>query len=465
MAEVPLWTRERRGIAILMGMAACLFCILQPWLRPFSLQPFDYQRWVEAFSLACLVPLSISWAVLVLRQNRLLLFLAVSSVLLVFFSGFLNGSHLFLNVLTLRALLWVLVLLGAIFSWGVVSFRVKCAFSAFVMAVLLAYVAYTLVGVFSAVSEEVYDRGVFVFGFSNINHAAGFFLVSILLMPALTNYIAVRGKSFNFLAYAIGSGMAFFLVLIGSRGAFLAWVVTVLVTFLYRRKGIVDKYLCWLLLTAAVGFLVYLLLQLLVWSLGIDQLVSKKSIFADSGRFMLYKAAWLGFLEAPWLGNGPLSYAALIDLQYAHAHNFFLTLLYEYGALVGASVLAIFFAGTLSIFKRRFRILKDPVALPGVLTLVAFFVYSQFSGLLLVPSTVIFVLLAMAFAFSDSPFFVNVHAESDQPVICGALFWGISLVACYLILVAHYWQSVETETLQKPRFWLNGGTEAWLSGK
>lgn len=104
--------------------------------------------------------------------------------------------------------------------------------------------------------------------------------------------------------------------------------------------------------------------------------------------------------------------------------------------------------------------MANPVGLPGLAVLVAFAVHSQFSGLPMVPATMLMVTIAVGFVASSWP--MAAPALPPARLITGTLA-GAALAACYLFMVISYWQAIDGQVLQKPRFWLQGGTETWLS--
>ncbi|MCQ6262412.1 O-antigen ligase family protein [Alcanivorax sp. MM125-6] len=436
--------------------------MLQPWVRSSSLHAFDFQRWVEVAGLSALV-------VLVMPSARIFfhwgiggrLFFVLILLLLCVFVGFSSASS-FLWVGPLRSVLYAVAAFGFVLTWRRSCDTQKAWFAVMILFALIVYCIYFLVGSFSLLFHRVYDRTLAVFGFSNVNHAAGFFMLSLLLLPGLAISLNGYGKKFVVVARAVGIVLAFLLAIIGSRGALLACLVVGGFLMLFYKQRIVGAYLHWLLGTFAVALLAYLVFRVTLLSLHIDFFVGGKAIISDSGRFELYRAAWLGALDSPWFGHGPLSYAALPSVHLGHAHNVFLTLLYEYGLPLTLGVVALCLWAVNLIWRGRAFITKDPVAVSGMAGLIGFAAHAQFSGLLMVPATMFMALVACAFLMNALPRHILILQDSDHSLFVSLLTGGL-LVSAYLFLVLQYWQVVDAGVSQKPRFWLHGGVEEWVS--
>lgn len=451
-----------RALAIMLLVSAFFAVLLQPWLRPLSIFPYDFQRWIEAIALMMLAPMSMSFAMSFAKRYQNFFCLFVLLVVLVGAAAYLSSGPYFLVVALLRPMLWLVVAFGFLVAWSTADAKLRSFFSGTILLALACHLLYTAIGAITVIVQGVYDDSYVIFGFSNVNHAAGFYLVMLCLLPALSENLIYRQRAIRFLVFSSGAILSFLLIMIGSRGAFLAWIILALSCALFLRHSEVRRYFLWLLLAAVLALCAYASFMFAMSEMGIGAGGSGKSFASDSGRFMLYKAAWAGFLDAPWLGNGPLSYAALPDVAYGHAHNVFMTLLYEHGGVVTFSAACLWLFAVYGLFKRRNRIFVNATSLSGCAGLIAFSVHVQFSGLLMIPATVIAIILALAFVCSGFGFGKPEECSSSsiwswKPVLLGGL-----LGVAYLVVVLQYWQSLDPATSQKPRFWLKGGTEVWF---
>lgn len=456
----PISNRHRDGV-ILILVPLLVAIILQPWVRLAFLHAFDFQRWVEVIGLSFLVLLVLPSTVVVIHRKPCVLLFVIFSLLLLCVAVGQSSAPAFLWVSTLRSVLYAITVFGFALAWRNSGSHQKAWFSGVFFGVLLMYCAYLLVGSFSLLLNRVYDKTLAVSGFSNINHAAGFIMLSLLLLPGLKCLLSGYGRQYAVSIRALGVALTFVLTVIGSRGALLACVMPVGVLLFFHRRRAVGEYLRWLLGTFAIALLVYLVFRVVLFGLHIDFFVGGKTLTSDSGRFDLFLSAWRGALDSPWLGHGPLSYAALPAVHLGHAHNVFLTLLYEYGFPITLGVVASCLLVAYLIWKGRAAVVKNPVGISGTAALIGFAVHAQFSGLLMIPATMLMLLVACAFVANAIPQRIPIVRLSYYKSVAAWLA-GVLLVSAYLFLVLQYWQVVDIGVSQKPRFWIQGGTEAWF---
>ncbi|WP_370233766.1 O-antigen ligase family protein [Alloalcanivorax venustensis] len=440
-----------------------LAVMLQPWVRPPSLHAFDFQRWVETAGLTLLTVLFLPYAGATLYRKPRVAFFVFFFAFLLCVSIWVSTAPILLSVSVFRMVLYSIVFIGFVSVWQECGNQKKTLFAVLLVLVLATYCLYLIVGTLSLVAFGVYDRTIAVFGFSNVNHAAGFMMLSLLLLPGTISLLPSRGKAFVGVARVVGITFVFMLAVIGSRGALLASLVAGAVLMFFHEKKVVDQCLRWLLETFAIGLSIYLVFTVAAIELEIDLWVGNKQLIADSGRFQLYLAAWTGALDSPWLGNGPLSYASLPNITLGHAHNVLLTLLFEFGFLITLLLVALVFWLGCILLERRAVIIESPVTVSGVAALLGFAVHAQFSGLLMIPATMFMVLVAGAFL--AGPIMAPLPTVRASSATIFATMLGAVLVTLYLLLVSQYWQAVNSDVSQKPRFWLHGGTEIWYSSE
>ena len=425
-----------------------------------SVQEFDFQRWVEVFWLVFAGTLSFPYLVARWADRPVLSVVVLAVVLGALLSAWHAYGVSFLWAAVLRPVLYISLMVGFGHAWAGSGVSLKRAFSATVLFGLGVYLLYSVLGAAALALSGVFSKVYLVFGFSNVNHAAGFLLATLLILPGLASPFPAERRAVRHIINLLSVWIAFLLLAIGSRGSFLAWLVVAGLCLLHRHQKQVSGYLRGQLVAVAGGLLLYGLLRIALLLTSAHAFPSARPLTEDSGRIELYLKAWNGALESPWLGHGPLSYAGISGELLGHAHNTILTTLYEVGFVCTALILGILaFMGAV-LWRARERIMANPVGLPGLAVLVAFAVHSQFSGLPMVPATMLMVTIAVGFVASSWP--MAAPALPPARLITGTLA-GAALAACYLFMVISYWQAIDGQVLQKPRFWLQGGTETWLS--
>ena len=448
-----------KNAALLMSVAVALLIMLQPWFRPAAIQSFDFQRWVVVICLVALCILSFPYALVRLRREAVVFSLLLIVVALTMLSAWIAYGVNFLSISVLRGVLCVIAMVGLVGAWSGSSVLLRRVFSGALMVAVALYLIYTMLGAVSLVMSGVFDRTFLISGFSNVNHAAGFLLVTLLILPGLSASFD-RTHGVQRLVYVFSAIIVFLLLLVGSRGAILAWLFVAGVLCSFRRHREVSLYLRWLLCTAIAGATLYILFRITLGLTGVGVFRSGKALVGDSGRLELYQRAWEGALASPWLGHGPLSYAAIPDFALGHAHNVMLTTLYEAGFPCTLLLLGLVAYVVRILWKGRLRIIASPAAISGVAVLLAFMAHSQFSGLPMIPATVLVVAVGGAFVASAWP--SRPIIISHRWTLVGGLT-GLTLGLCYLLMAMNYWQAVDETVHQKPRFWLQGGTETWLA--
>jgi putative inorganic carbon (hco3(-)) transporter len=147
-------------------------------------------------------------------------------------------------------------------------------------------------------------------------------------------------------------------------------------------------------------------------------------------RFVLWHDAWKIALEHPWLGAGPMSFAAAKS-QAAHPHNFVFQLLAEYG-FVFTLLLAV---GTGTVLYRRVSklrtgLLEDPALTTiGLCAVAAILVDAQFSGNFVMPMSQLWIAFAFGLAFASRSL-IDQERYAKKPTI-----WLARSIATLIFLV------------------------------
>lgn len=432
------------------AVAAFFLLILQPFYLFGGLHPYDHQRWLETLMLAYValigLPLIARYSIFL---NLFWLYLFLLFGLATIASSILSGVGWVSWVSLLRMWLYLVLLTCSPFAFSQFADSTRSKFGWAVLAGLGVYAIYSCVGLFVLAGNGVYDRTVAVVGFANVNHAAGFLALAVLIIPALVFNASSRPSRFCRVAgIVVSTPLIMLLFVIGSRGSFLGMAAGVGAVFLLAKRNVAFEYSKRLGGYFIVGVFFYGVLRWVTEGVPVPE----KNLTSDSGRFYLYMLAWDGILEAPFFGNGPLSYAAHDKTVLTHAHNFLLTFLYEYGGVatfLGALLLA---ALSVWVLKNRARWSGSLEAAAGMAVVVAFAVHSQVSGLAMIPLSLC--VLALGVGLWGAPLVTDVRISYHFRWwhFCGAFAVG----GVYLILVSLYWAGLNEDMMASPRFWLQG---------
>ncbi|MTT52460.1 hypothetical protein F1529_08180 [Alcanivorax sp. VBW004] len=450
---------EDRGKVVFCGIfAIAFFMLLQPWWRPEGLWVYDYSRWVEVFFLFSVIFASCFFKNVVpgfVCKNKTLFSIFIFSTFAacvlgeVGFRGWVGGA---------RILLWFFVIVVLISAFSLLDSRKLSFLSRSILIVSAVHILYFSVGGLALFYNGLIGADYLIDGFSNKNHAVAFYVPLLLLLPAL--------RSVSFFSTRLGAGLVFIMgvflgamiLIIGSRGGILSFFSALFLIAFLGKSDNIKIYFLWM----AACFLVSLCLFLgLLWlhdTGSAEGALLHHNYASDSKRFLLWQTAWLGFIDSPWFGHGPLSYSLNSSLHVAHPHNFLFLIAYEYGVflvlLVGAGT-AIFYR---MLWRERERLREDIVSISGTAGVVAFMVHSLVGAGPFVPAAAMVFALSLAFLFSSLKEKVlgsdigRADSSFGRFVTIGVFFTALS----YVVLVFDYWRDLPTEGHLEPRFWQFG---------
>lgn len=196
--------------------------MLQPWFRPAAIQAYDFQRWVEVLLLivaGCCLPFFWLWVRLLAAPIQWGLFLLVLAMAT---SSYTSAMGWLSWISFLRFWLWIILLgcLPLVLCSAAENTHRKLGWA--VMIGLGVYACYAGVGVFVLASNGVYDRTFAVAGFANVNHAAGFLALAVMILPDFS-FDDLPERNFWKLSAAllVAALLVMLLFVIGSRGSFL----------------------------------------------------------------------------------------------------------------------------------------------------------------------------------------------------------------------------------------------------
>lgn len=312
-------------------------------------------------------------------------------------------------------------------------------------------------------------------GFSNPRFLNQF---QMLCMPILAGLVVLHWSNHGRYRRLLSS--LFFVTLLihwciafslGSRGLWLGLAASHLALLLFFPRF-------WRLLAiqAVAGILGFLLYQLLFFIipewLGQESILRSSLRFGLSKREVLWDIAWHMFLENPWLGVGPMHFAATVNPIAAHPHQVVLQWLAEWGlfATLAACILACL--GMWHVL----RILRSPKAKPidAVLwlSIAGALAVAQVDGVFVMPytETWLAILIGLALARWSTPTTqaaaLQQGRSSRQLIPC----LSYKLLALTVILILGNILINEVSTLPQdsethmekhgtgyvPRFWLQG---------
>lgn len=159
-----------------------------------------------------------------------------------------------------------------------------------------------------------------------------------------------------------------------------------------------------------------------------------------AARGYLWQLAWRDWLQAPWLGLGPMHYAHIPNPEAAHPHNIYLQVLAEWGAVVFLATLLGVLAG-LSGFIRALR--SSAGQAPGLVWFgacllggwVAFLVDGCFSGNLVMPTSQVWIafLCGAVWRWCRASAAPMAGGTMSGRWIVIAAGWGCSLLSLWLV--------------------------------
>lgn len=289
-----------------------------------------------------------------------------------------------------------------------------------------------------------------------------------------------------------------------SRALMLEWVIIpLLVLAIYRKLGL--HWLKWQILTAAVGFILFLVVNHHLVPHMVDQIkpnthhhvtsaandstadsaTKSSSQFSSHYRLYIYyvasKLAW----NHPILGVGPMhfAYEAWPLLQgksgvakVAHPHSLWLYIASDWGFIALALLLAVFIKSIFSIIKQSIREINDyRLSIARVCVASSFaaaMFHACFSGILIMPlSQALLVIicgwmLALYLPQSNEPEHVNVIPWIVSAVImlvAASLFiYGIYPTwDNWIYLITHYRSETGRVDVLPPNFWSQGFIYFW----
>lgn len=434
---------------------------------------YDYQRVME------LVGFTLSAVFLpflpLLSTPRL--FRALAHVVLVLLAV-LSMYGLSLRPVLVESLTLAMLIIAAIWWSGVIRMgKLSDALLLSAQLSIALYIANSLLWLAASLASGLLpDPFNFFEGFINPRFFGAWVTLSwplLMLRPRLFDDIAPTLSrllpGFLLMLAALWWSLAFFS---GTRATWLAAAVMLGLTALCSQPA--RRVALRGVLVIAAGYVLHQLLfvQIPSWVTGLastDALDRLREGASLSNRDVLWRLAWQGIVERPWLGAGPMMFSATNNGVASTTHNIVLQLAYEWGVPFALLVIA----ATVRALWRQFqrcRLDASPASAQTRLVLwmciVGGLIEAQLDGLLSAPhSQLLFVVLVAWLLSLDEPLAVRFSALQLN-------LWKVFRFAPLAMMLILWWaiwpelsnlEPWETETLARtgvghfqPRFWLQG---------
>ncbi len=178
--------------------------------------------------------------------------------------------------------------------------------------------------------------------YANIRHFAyhGF------IAAASATSLFVMSRRLEMTALVLTSAALFGIVLLGARGALIAWLACVFVLFCFHRQRVRLLAFSLVAATVSVGLVYYLTSSGIVRAPTLIQRIGggmENALYA-ADRLAIWSDAIRAIIERPWFGYGPEGYilSRCCNPSVAQPHNFLLQFLLEVGTIgTGLMVLAL----------------------------------------------------------------------------------------------------------------------------
>ncbi len=423
--------------------------MVQPFFLFFGLHPYDHQRFVEIIFLASAFLFFFPFVSVVRAPKEFLVIVLIS-----IFSVFYGRAGLVGWVQEMRFFFWAFFLGVFPFYWSFLSVALKKMVSALVFLGLVFYAFYVVFGAFFLLAKGVSDSAFIISGFANINHAAAFMVLGIFILPGVEFLLSDYRRVVVPVGLIVGGCLFFLVSIVMARGSFVAGLIALIFVMVFFKGAVKVRYCLRLFHYVVLGLTWYFFFyfDFNVLDIGSSHVAE---IYRDTGRVALFKEGVAGWLDSPFLGNGPLSFSLLASVPEAHPHNLLIVSLYEYGVIFSMMAFVLLVKVGLICLKGTQRADQTIMSVAGWATIVCFLSYAQVSGLTMIAPSMLLLALATGFAFER-----NILMEAGSYFMAG-FSWvrgigALVLVAVFFGLSIWYYQAASENISGAPRFWLQG---------
>lgn len=443
---------------------------------------YDYQRLAE---LALISPVVCQSILASNRTNTLFFFHFLPhfrvTIFLILLLGLISSSIATVNKQALLELSLILVLM--LFGFQVSRFVSRDAQTAslinivFTLFAALAYQVNFFTGFVASFLENIPLVWPEPFSsFSNVRFFNQYQMWSLALLPLPLLLYPDLDRRLRFAIYALACGWSVLLFATGSRGAVVAIVLALLLSWAVFRKHAIPllKLTSQCLLTGAC---VYLLLFKLLPELSQNQVtvgwVPVEELTHSNTRLELWRHALRYIYENPWLGIGPMHYAYYPGPTHAHPHNSLLQWASELGIPSTLLVIYLIASGLYAWVKKFHRLTQSGRLYVSPHLWVALFtamcsglIYSLVSGVIVMPLSQLMLALTTGWMLG-----IYFYDTAPKPVRGYQLLAYKTLAAAALITLIYtvmpgllprlnneYMRLAQLDyAMIAPRFWQLGG--------
>jgi len=235
------------------------------------------------------------------------------------------------------------------------------------------------------------DLDVVLLGYANPRFPSALHAV---LIPFAASLAAnrERGKAIRAATFVVLAAIWAINLALATRAIWFAYLVALPLLWVLLGRRAIGRTASIVIASAGAGVLLYaIVFRWLPEWIGFGQSFQARSLdqlASGSNRMLLIRSSLEAIRAAPWIGIGPMQFAAIPGVWAAHPHNWLLELASEWG--LPAAVLTVY--GTALLFRRGGRLAsgvrgEDAILLPFVVACVVALVYGLVDGNLVMPVT------------------------------------------------------------------------------
>ncbi|MED5606771.1 O-antigen ligase family protein [Pseudomonas sp. JH-2] len=287
----------------------------------------------------------------------------------------------------------------------------------------------------------------------------------LLAVPLLANW---RRRYWYFLLCSL---WWFSTISVGTRASWLGMVCAILLLPLFIKRGWVFSLCQGGAVVTGLGFYV-IFFKLIPNALGlqVSGLAEDRLNMSLSGREYLWQQAWKMTVEHPWLGAGPMQYAALANPYGAHPHQAILQWTSEWGSVSAILVALLLFRLIWLLYSRSIgwfeeRDSSGALKICLLASFIASLAHAMFDGSLVMPYTQIWLAVLIGWAWGLAVKNETILSISKASLNARRLF---SIAFCCILtfvifrdvpgIIERNKSGMVSQTcwVERPRFWSAG---------
>ncbi|MCP1602812.1 O-antigen ligase family protein [Pseudomonas citronellolis] len=287
----------------------------------------------------------------------------------------------------------------------------------------------------------------------------------LLTVPMLANW---RRRYWFFLLCSL---WWFSTISVGTRASWLGMACAILLLPIFIKRGWLFSLYQGGTLVAGLGFyVVFFKLIPGFCGLQVSGLAEERLNMSLSGREYLWEQAWKMTMEHPWLGAGPMQYAALANLYGAHPHQAILQWTSEWGSISAVLVALLLLRLLWLLYLRSTGWLEERGSTGAIkICLLASFIaslaHAMFDGSLVMPYTQVWLSVLVGWAWG-----LVAKKDAILPISRAALsarrFFSMAFCSVLVFVIFRDVPGIiernksgvvsQTCWVERPRFWSAG---------